>query len=256
MTTLSVRAEQIAARLVGHATGASVVPHDTDGKQGAVDYLLKWTDGRAGALEVTLITQRASSAWQGMAMKDAWSWPAETSWEFRPNEVSFAYKRTKRAAIRAVELCDKWGVDTPSSLPHQVLAAEPAVAEFLTDDVGTLRRTPYAAGIRLYQSTTAEFVEAAPADFSRVVESWHEHPHISPHLEKVRRASLVSERHMFVVVVSEALPGRFLTDKFEVPATKPQGFDGLDALWIWSEYWHRYLVYRGATWAWMDFPPK
>ena len=256
MTALSVRAAQIAAHLVGHETDALVVPYDTDGRQAAVDYLLEWADGRIGALEVTLVTERASIAWQGMAMKDKWSWPAETSWEFRPNEVSFAYKRTKRMALKAVELCDQWCVDEPSSLPDEVLEAEPEVAKFLTDDVGSLRRTPFAPGIKIYQSTTAEFVEAAPADFSRVVESWHEHAHLAPHLEKAKRATLASERHLFVVVVSEALPVRFFTDDFDTPATPPMGFDGLDALWVWSDYWHRYLVYRDAAWAWIDFPPK
>lgn len=256
MTALSERAEQIAAHLVGHETGASVVPYDTDGRQAAVDFLLEWPDGRVGALEVTLVTERASIAWQGMAMKDGWSWPAETSWEFRPNDVSFAYKDTKRVATRAVELCDQWSVDVPSELPAEVLDAEPELVSFLEDDIGSLRRTPFTPGIKLYQSATAEFVEAAPADFSRVVESWHEHPHLEPHLVKVMSASQSDEQHLFVVVVSEALPVRFCTDDFDVPATQPQGFEDLDALWVWSDYWHRYLVYRAKAWSWVDFPPK
>ena len=256
MTTLSARAEQIAAHLVGHETGAEIIPHDIDGRQAAVDFLLQWPDGRVGALEVTLVTERASIAWQGMAMKEGWSWPADTSWEFRPNDVSFAYKKTKRVTTRAVELCDQWAVDGPSDLPAEVVAAEPELARFLENDIGTLRRTPFEPGIKLYQSSTAEFVEAASADFSRVADSWHEHPHLAPHLEKVKRASQSAQRHLFVVVVSEALPVRFLTDDFDAPETSPQGFEGLDALWVWSDYWHRYLVHRDATWSWIDFPPK
>lgn len=189
-------------------------------------------------------------------MKDGWSWPAETSWEFRPNNVSFAYKRTKQVAVRAVELCDRWRVDRPADLPPEVVSAEPELAKFLADDVGTLRRVPFKPGIKLYQSTTAQFVEAAPPDFGRVVESWHKHPHMTPHLEKVKRAPQSAQRHLFVVVVSEALPVRFFTDDFIAPETPPQGFEGLDALWVWSDYWHRYLVYRNAAWSWIDFPPK
>ncbi|PRB71279.1 hypothetical protein [Arthrobacter sp. MYb213] len=256
MNALSDRAEQIAAHLVGYETGAAVVPYDTDGRQAAVDFLLKWPDGRVGVLEVTLVTERASIEWQGMAMKDGWRWPTETSWEFRPNNVNFAYKDTKRVAIRAVSLCDQWSVDTPANLPSEVLDRGPELARFLADDVGDLRRTPVSSGIKLYQSTTAEFVDAAPADFSRVVESWHEHPHLAPHLAKVKRASQSDEQLLFVVVVSEALPVRFFADDFDVPATPPQGFEGLDALWVWSDYWHRYLVYRAKTWAWVDFPPN
>ncbi|GAA2958453.1 hypothetical protein ACFO7V_09925 [Glutamicibacter bergerei] len=256
MNALSDRAEQIAAHLVGHETGAAVVPYDTDGRQAAVDFLLNWPDGRVGALEVTLVTERASIEWQGMAMKDGWSWLAETSWEFRPNNVNFAYKDTKQVAISAVALCDQWSVDTPANLPAEVLDGEPELARFLANGIGSLRRTPFSSGIKLYQSTTAEFVEATPADFSRVVESWHEHPHLAPHLAKVQGASQSDEQHLFVVVLSEALPVRFFTDDFDVPATPPQGFEGLDALWVWSDYWHRYLVYRAKIWAWVDFPPK
>lgn len=256
MTALSARAEHIAAHLVGHQTGADVIPHDVDGRQAAVDFLLRRPDGQVGALEVTLVTERASIAWQGVAMKEGWSWPADTSWEFRPSDVSFAYKKTRQVAIRAVELCDQWGIESLSALPAQVVSAEPELARFLADDIGILRRTPFTPGIKLYQSTTVEFMEAAPADFSRVVESWHEHPHLAPHLTKVKRASQPAQRHLFVVVVSEALHVRFFTDDFDAPETPPQGFEGLDALWVWSGYWHRYLIYKDAAWSWLDFPPK
>ena len=256
MTALAARAEQIAARLVGHETGARLIPHDTDGRQAAVDFLLEWPDGRAGALEVTLVVEQASIAWQGLAMKEGWSWPAKTSWEFRPSDIDVNYKRTRRAALKAVELCDRWSADNPADLPDEVIAVEPEVARFLSDGVGSLKRTPFAPGIRLYQSTTAEFIEGTAADFSRAVESWHEHPHLAPHLEKVNRVPLSFERHLFVVVTNDALPVRFFTDDFDAPVRSPRGFEGLDALWVWSDYWHRYLVHRGATWSWIDFPPK
>lgn len=33
---------------------------------------------------------------------------------------------------------------------------------------------------------------------------------------------------------------------FELPASTPAGFDSVDALWIWSNYWHRYLALRNG----------
>lgn len=190
-----------------------------------------------------------------MAMKDGWSWPATTPWEFRPSEVNFNYKSARRVALKAVALGDQWSVDDPADLPDEVITAQPELTRFLSDGIGSLKRTPFEPGIKLYQSTKAEFVEGAPADFSRVVESWHEHPHLAPHLEKVNRVPLPFERHLFVVVVSEALPVRFFTDDFDAPERSPHGFEGLDALWVWSDYWHRYLVHRDATWSWINFPP-
>ena len=83
---------------------------------------LQWPDGRVGALEVTLIVEAESIAWQGLASKEGWRWPA--AWGFRANRVNFPYKQTRRIALRAVELCDLWSVYGPAELPAEVLADE------------------------------------------------------------------------------------------------------------------------------------
>lgn len=134
--------------------------------------------------------------------------------------------------MKAVELCDQWGLDNPADLSVEVVAADPDIAKFLADKVGTLRRTTFAPGIQLYQSTRVEFVEAAPANFSHIVESWHKLAHLAPPLEKVKRTSPSFERHLFVVAVREALPVRLFTDDSAAPTTPPQGFESLDALWV------------------------
>ncbi|WP_417218582.1 hypothetical protein [Arthrobacter sp.] len=256
MTGLADRAEQIAAYLVGYETGAVVHLHDTDGRQAAVDFLLEWPDGRRGALEVTLVTEKASIAWQGMAMKEGWRWPATSSWEFRAAATSFPYRFVRQAVLRAVELCDTYGVDKPSDLPSVVLDAEVDLARFLADDLGALRRTRLDPGVVIYQSVRAEFVDNAPSDFARVVETWHGEPHMASHLNKLGRTADVSERHLFLVPTDDALPARFFADDFQLPTSTPAGFESVDALWIWSNYWHRYLSFRNGLWAWIDFPPR
>lgn len=254
MSELSARAEQIAARVVHHDTGAHVEEHDRDGRQGVVDFMLEWANGDAGALEVTMITEPESSAWQGMAMRDGWQWPAETSWEFRAASASFPYKNTKRAAMRAVALCDEWQVDEPGCLPDSVLAHEPDVAKFLSKHVGHLKRSPFSPGITIYQAVNAEFVDATSADFRSVVESWLSRAHIEPHLDKLQRAPDVSQRILFLVIVSEALPIRFFTDDFEAPSSDLRGYERADAVFIWSDYWHRYLTFRSGSWTWNALP--
>lgn len=254
VTGFAERAEQIAAHLVAHDTGASVVLHDKAGLQSAVDYLLNWSDGRRGALEVTLVIEPASIEWQGKAAKDGWRWSSETSWDFRPADINFHYTRTRRTVLRAVELCDEWLVDAPEALPAEVLAKESDVNAFVINEEGSLRRSPFSAGVTVYPSIRAEFVDSAPVDFAQVVESWHGQAHIASHIEKVRKAPDVSERHLFLVALDDVLPTRFFTDDFETPKSPPQGFDGVDALWIWSNYWHRFLVFRNRSWRWLEFP--
>ncbi|MEV8266843.1 hypothetical protein [Microbacterium sp. NPDC076911] len=125
---------------------------------------------------------------------------------------------------------------------------------FLANGTGTLRRSLFSAGVAVYPSIRSEFLDSAPADFSKVVESWHGQAHIASHIEKVRKTSDVSERHLFLVPLDEVLPGRFFTDDFETPQLPPQGFDDIDALWFWSNYWHRFLLFRDRSWRWLNFP--
>lgn len=251
MTGMATRAEQIAAHFVTRETAAVAVPYDTNGRQAAVDFLLQLPDGRFGALEVTLVTERESMAWQGMAAKEDWRWPSETSWEFRATGVSFNYKGTRRVVLRAVAICDEWSVDSPDDLPREVLEAEPEIAEFLARRTGNLRRTGLSAGIILYQSTRAEFIDSSPSDFSLVIERWHDEPHIDSHIAKAKKAP-VSETHLFLVPLDDVLPARFFTDDFDPPERAPHGFEGIDVLWVWSNFWNRCLIFRDQKWRWVS----
>lgn len=32
-----------------------------------------------------------------------------------------------------------------------------------------------------------------------------------------------------------------------------RGFDGIDGIWVWFNYWHQCLVWRAGVWTWLDF---
>ena len=83
-------------------------------------------------------------------------------------------------------------------------------------EVGDLRRTASKPGVALLPEVRAEFVEDAPSDFT-VVEGWLRLPHVPRHVDKVRSAVGVKERHLFLVPVDEVLPARFFTDDFLEP---------------------------------------
>lgn len=254
MSAFSDRAERIVAHLVGHSTAASVVAHDIDGRQGVVDFLIRWPDGATGALEVTLIVEHASIEWQALAAVEGWRWPATSSWDFRASEVSFRYKSTRRLVLQAVELCDLWSVDVPRDLPQEALVAEPALRRLSREDLGSLSRAAFSPGVTVYARGAAEFIESAPSDFSKVIETWHGQPHMASHVAKLVEAPEVSARHLFLVAMDDVLPIRFFTDDFDLPATPPIGFEAVDVLWVWSNFWHRFLRYQDREWTWMDFP--
>lgn len=254
MGELAGRAEAIGAHLVGHALGATASRFDADGRQSVVDFLLEWPNGRRGALEVTLVTQPESAAWQGMAAKEGWRWPAPSGWEFRLTGPDMPYQRTRRAVLRAVALCDQWSIDGPHQLSADVLHRNPELG--MMNEVGDLRRTFLKPGVTLLPEVRAEFVEATSSDFATTVEGWLYLPHMPRHVEKIRSATAVAERHLFLVPVDEVLPARFFTNDFPAPTRSPEGFNGLDGIWVWSNYWHQFLAWRAGTWQWLDFPPK
>lgn len=254
MSELAGRAEDIAAYLVSHALGADARKFDADGRQSAVDFILEWPHGRRGALEVTLVTQPESSAWQGLAAKEGWRWPAPSGWEFRLSGDDMPYRRARRAVVRAVGLCDLENVDALDRLPPEMLSHDPELGWL--SDIGDLRRTSFEPGVVLLPAVRAEFVDASTSDFATVVERWLQLPHMPRHVEKVRSAPAVDERHLFLVPVDEVLPARFFTNDFLAPTRIPGGFSGIDGIWVWSNYWHQYLVWLAGRWHWLDFPPK
>jgi len=254
VSRLAGRAEDIGAHLVGHALGATATKYDADGRQSAVDFMLEWPNGHRGALEVTLVTQKESAAWQGMAAKEGWLWPAPSGWEFRLAGPNMHYQQTRSAVLRAIALCDQWNVESPQRLPTNVLDRDSGINRL--HEVGDLRRTASKPGVVLLPEVRAEFVEAAPSDFTAVVEGWLRLPHLPRHVDKVRSAAGVKERHLFLVPVDEVLPARFFTNDFPAPTRSPEGFDGVDGIWVWSNFWHQYLGWRAGTWQWLDFPSR
>ncbi len=246
MSKMAGRAEDIGAHLVRHALGATASKFDAAGRQSAVDFALEWPSGRQGALGVTLVTQPESTAWQGMAAKEGWRWPAPSGWELRLTGPDMPYQRTRRAVLHAVALGDQGGVDAPGRLPSNVLHSDPGVQ--WVNEVGDLRRTPLTPGVVLLPGVRTEFVEASTSDFTTVVEGWLHLPHIPRHVEKVRSAGAVAERHLFLVPVDEALPPRFFTSDFPAPTRSPEGYGGIDGIWVWSNYWDQNLGWRAGKW--------
>ena len=219
-----------------------------------MDFLLVWPNGRRGALEVTVVTEPKSSGWQGLAAKEGWRWPAASGWEFRLNSDDMSYRRTRHAVVKAVELCDRANVDALERLSPAIVARDPDL-EWLSG-IGELRRASFKPGVVLLPAVRAEFVEAATSDFATLVEGWLHLPHMPRHVEKARSAIAVDERHLFLVPVDEVLPARFFTNDFPTPTRRPRGFSGIDGIWVWSNYWHQYLVWLAGSWRWLDFPPR
>ncbi len=67
--------ERRAFEVVRRVLSADVAHYDTGGRQGAVDALITYPDGRRAALEVTLLTDAAATELEHLLGKDNYLWP-------------------------------------------------------------------------------------------------------------------------------------------------------------------------------------
>ncbi len=249
MSGISDRAEQIAAAVIAHALGVTAVAL---GRASAMDYRLLWSDGRVGMLEVTLIAHADAIGWQNQVAEYGGKWPVAGRWELRLRTLAIQHRTTMNAAQQTVELCNAYDVDSPEELPAIERAREPAVATL--EAFGHLRRVPWGAeGISVFPPARAEFVDATSEDFADLLERWIQLEHVAGHVGKTASGQ-ESERHLFLVAVDDILPIRFFNDAFDVPTRFPAGYEGIDGLWIWSNFWHRVLGWNNGAWAWYDTP--
>ncbi|HSO70019.1 MAG TPA: hypothetical protein VLQ67_10305 [Arachnia sp.] len=205
-------------------------------------------------LEVTLVPDREAIRWQDQLAIAGGGWDVPGRWELRLHTLAMPYRSTEEAARRVVVLCDEHGVDHPGGLPAGVRAAEPSVAHM--GMVGSMRRVDTGRdGLQVFVPSRADFIESTDADFALVLEGWLAIEHVRRHVAKTVVTPSAS-RHLFLVPLDDVLPIRFFTDDFAAPSRRPQGYDGLDGLWVWSNYWHRFLGWHDGVWTWHRFPSR
>ncbi|KGM09344.1 hypothetical protein N869_02015 [Cellulomonas bogoriensis 69B4 = DSM 16987] len=219
-----------------------------------MDYVLVWPNGREGVLEVTLVADPEAIKWQNQLAQAGGAWQTTGKWELRLRTLAMQYRPTEAAARRVVDLCRFHGTTSTPALPPEVRAEEDAVARI--ESIGELRRVKVGReGISVFVPVRAEFVEATDEDFASLLERWVSLQHVAAHVAKTSSATS-RERHLFLVPLDDVLPVRFYTDDFRAPSRFPRGYEGIDGLWVWSNYWHRFLGWRGGRWSWENFPSR
>lgn len=255
--SVAERAEQIAAHLVSAWMQGTAEKYDVDGRQGAVDYIVTGSSGRTAALEVTLIARKRDMEWDGLARRDDRRWQAQDVWIYRPESTACNYKSARAAAIALAKLCEDNDVDSPQELAPRTRPEALRLWQLQNDLSGTLPRVHgkgMPPGIRTLPPVRCEWVDPDGPDLVDHLEQWRQLPHIAEHIRKLGDQHVATERHLFLIPTCDLLPSRLFTDDFDAPERFPEGFEGLDGLWLWSDYWHRNLLWTQGRWQWLDFP--
>lgn len=246
----------MAAAAIRKVTHAEIGPHDRDGRQGAVDFILRYPSGRTGALEVTSHAEPGSREMAALLRNTGFRWENPGQWAWSIAFDSDAnLKRVREVYRYVIETCEAHGVATPGELPDAVV---------MFDD--TLFTAAYELGVRFFGNPTAspraevsvipgsigggvdEDLTGLPGVCSELLEVTH----IAEHVEKVLRHS-ADEHHLFIWIGPGGIPFPqyyvLCGTPTSLPTEPPRGLRGLSNLWL-ATGWGTTLLGWDADGGW------
>lgn len=247
--------EKFAALVVADAVGARAEAHDVEGRQGAVDVVLSYPDGREAALEVT------SQAGAGVQQRNALTRnevpnPGKWTWHVTIGSVRDLPELLERYA-RIIAVSEAHQIPNPSRLYTRDLPSTDF--EWLMDSSVTMSGLPdVAAGkrpnrqwIRILPEAQGGGVDEKLAFLPEALAEILSLPNQRRHVEKLR-ASGLNETHLFVALDEGSLPFAQRAALVGNPTTLPnRGLElpsGLTFLWFVSDFSHTLYRYGHGVW--------
>jgi hypothetical protein len=233
-------AETAAFRLVPMHSGAELEHYDHSGRQGVVDALLHYPDGRTAALEVT------SAAAEGQRQLDSllrrkdkkpanprqWTWMATVK---TPRDLPDLAERAGRIILR----CEALHITTAETASH--LTDDPDFAWLLGSTVTLHGRPdlPKTANNRdrhllVFEGVSGGGLNDTSHDFGDAIDELLAHDHVTRRARKLM-SSGYDERHLFIMVDETALPTSIsfaLKARRALPAKAPNLPPGVTHLWL------------------------
>jgi hypothetical protein len=251
--------ETWAVAAVCAVTGATSEVYDCGGRQGAVDYLLRYTAGRVGALEVTSHAEPGLREVGALLVRDGFRWTNPGRW---PWMISFDpdanVKRIREIYAYVIAACEEHGVADVDLLPFDVLSRDPVLWSVYREEMGVrFHGSPqeHTVDPPLYvlPGAMAGGVDEELVHLPEVVTELLAGNHIADHVAKLLRQP-ADEHHLFIRVDAGGLPFPQyypLTGVPNgVPATDPNAPEGLSHLWLATGYGPTLLGWdRGHGWA-------
>jgi hypothetical protein len=252
--------EQMACRIAERTLGAVATANDVAPKQGAVDALLDYPDGRRGAFEVTQLATDggASLHLDSLLKQDGCRLPLPGKWWWT---VKIGDRRDlprlRNIYAKIIRRCESVGVTDPRYLP---LAEVDADTRWLVEESSVQMEgypnVPATDGHRVRRAMiTQPFVWGGEDEtFSLLDEALNtafDTDLIQRHVAKLRRTQ-ADERHLFLVVDLYDLPFSLfgaLGFADRLPAGAPGLPAGLTHLWLAPVYGHRVLIGTPGRWA-------
>lgn len=248
-------AETAAFKLVPMYSGAVLEYYDHSGRQGVVDALLHFPDGRIAALEVT------SAAAPGQRQLDSirrrrdvlpvnpgqWTWLATAR---TPQAIAELKDRAGRIILR----CEELGITSAEAATHLTGDAD---FDWLINSTVTLRGfpgSPKPGGadhpLPVLEGMSGGGRNEGPRDFEDAVDDLMRGDHVVKRAEKLLRSGY-TEQHLFIMVDETALPesAHFALRMRSTPPTEVGKLPlGVTHLWLLVAFTHRLLLATVDGW--------
>jgi hypothetical protein len=237
---------------------------DVDGRQGAVDVMLTYRDGRTAALEVTNLGEDDAFDIARPLKEVGYKWPAVADWFWRVEIGAAAdLARLEGCYGTIARICEAAGQPHPERLVGEP-SLHPDVHWLVHESSSEMVGFPSIAVANLNSPRTevvprvgGGFLDESLSGFADGLATAFEKPHIARHFKKLARA-VADERHLFIPLHHSALPFSVSSELMfndALPPDPPEIPDTITHLWLAPDSSGRVPVWTKAD-GWRNFPAK
>lgn len=238
------REERWAAAAVAAATGAVAEHYDGSGRQRAVDFVLRFPDGRTGALEVTSHAEPGTRELASLLRGAGFEWPNPGNWEWLiAFEPDARVKDVRKIYEHVICTCETHGVKSPDLLPDPLLHMDAVLCDAAWEELG-VRFHGYpdsvgSAAVTLMPGALGGGVDEHLCGLPNAISDLLKMHHVAEHVAKTIRHG-ADEAHLFILIGPGGLPFAqyytLCTTLGGLPTADPRVPYGLTNLWISTGY--------------------
>lgn len=250
--------ERAACQIAERVLGATAIPWDINGRQGAVDAMLILSSGKTAAFEVTKLAADGALQIDSILARDNHSWPTPGEWWWSIQIGSpFDIPRLRECYARIALLCEQSGVDNPYAL-WRANHEDPDLAWLIEDSSAVMHGYPSVPAVdgdvtrdvMVVPSGRGGSVDRSLQGLQSALIDAFQLPHMSRHLEKIARAE-ADEHHLFVPLHFTALPFHVAYGLMEgdaLPPDPPPLPPSITHLWLAPQFAQRVLLWSPDGW--------
>ncbi len=246
--------EQFAFEIIRRVTGAQIELYDTAGRQGAVDGIGTYADGRQLAIEVTRVGDQSRMHVEGQLSRDGFEWPNPGAWSWSVTITDPADIEPLRARyVALIATCEARGIVRPDWQHHAVSAelewlSKSSVEMFGHPDLPTDEKC---RAVSVMTKGVGGGVDEELSGLLVALSDLFDGDHLRRKFSKLARHQ-ADERHLFLGIDIDGVPFSVLDGLAfgsSLPPDPPPLPDPITHLWIAPRPGRRVLYWSPAGWT-------